>query len=288
MLAEISSPNRATGAPLRAGWQARLSLGYRRREGCTILAHRSHQGPLRIQRPFYPEGEAVCHSIVLHPPAGIAGGDELTLEVDVGVAAHALLTTPGAGKWYRSAGATGSFTQRIAVGAGGICEYLPQESIVFDAARGRSVLEADLAGDAVLIASEILCFGRTASGERFARGDFALTTRIRRDGRSLWLERGRLRGDDPLLAALPGLGGATVCGTLLAVAPGTDAGLRDACREIPVAVGEGGVTLLPGVLIARYLGPGAEPARNWFAALWAVLRPALAGRPAQLPRIWNT
>jgi urease accessory protein len=241
-----------------------------------------------MQKPLYPEGERVCHGILVHPPAGIAGGDELAVEVEVDAGAHALLTTPGAGKWYRSAGARSRLVQRIRVDAGGVCEWLPQESIVYDRAMGDLVSEVDLAADAVYLGMEMLCLGRTGSGERFLAGELTLSTRIRRDGRPLWLERGRLRGGSALLASAAGLSGQPVTGTLLAVAPSFPLGLLEGCRDERPAAGQGAVTLLPGLLVARYLGPACEPGRAWMLALWRRLRPALIGREASVPRIWNT
>lgn len=269
-------------------WRAELALEFARRGARTALVRRRHVGPLRLQKALYPEGETVCHGIVLHPPAGIVGGDALAIEVTLGPAAQALLTTPGAGKWYRSAGPTASLVQRIAVADAAVCEWLPQESIVYDGARGTLATEVELAGDAAFIGTEMLCFGRTASGERFTRGALAMSTRIRRDGRAVWLERGRIAGGSPLLASPVGLAGAPVVGTLLAASPKCDAALRDACREVLPALGQGAVTLLPGLLVARWLGPACEPGRAWFTALLEVLRPALAGRPMRVPRIWNT
>jgi urease accessory protein len=52
--------------------------------------------------------------------------------------------------------------------------------------------------------------------------------------------------------------------------------------------GRGSVTLLPGILLARYLGDSTEAARRYFIALWRILRPALTGRDATEPRIWRT
>ena len=87
-------------------WQAKLSLGFEKQINRTILKHRKHNGPLRVQKALWPEATGVCHVIIVHPPAGFAGGDELSIEVSVGQDSHALITTPGAGKWYASTGQT--------------------------------------------------------------------------------------------------------------------------------------------------------------------------------------
>lgn len=276
--------------PLSSTWHARLSLGFQRREAATILARREHVGPLRIQKALYPEGEAVCHAIVLHPPSGIVGGDELEIDVTVGQGAHALLTTPGAGKWYRSAGAWASQRLGFAVEAQGVLEWLPQETIVFDAARAAMRSSIELADEARFIGMEVLCLGRRASGEQFTEGAVRLDTRVRRAGRPVWLERGLLEGGSGLLDASAGLAGFSVSGTFLAVGPGIEPGLLTACRDIPVheAGARHGITALPEIWVARYLGHSSEAARQWFVALWQTLRPALIGREAQLPRIWNT
>jgi urease accessory protein len=271
-------------------WQARLDLRFARRGEATILAANRHEGPLRVQKALYPEGEAVCHAIVLHPPSGIVGGDVLEIGVDVGADAHALLTTPGAGKWYRTAGPGAEQAVRVRVGAGGAVEWLPQESIVHDGARAVMDGRVELAGDARYLGWDVLCLGRRASGERFTRGELRLDTRIERDGRPIWLERGTLAGGGPLLESPVGLAGFSVCATLLASGSGIDAGLLAACRAVPGR--EPGarmaLSLLPDLLVARYLGHVAEAARAWFAALWRLLRPALMGREAVMPRIWNT
>ena len=271
-----------------AVWRAELRLAYQRRGARTVLAERAHRGPLVVQRPLYPEGETVCHTILVHPPAGIAGGDRLRLTLELGASAHVLLTTPGAGKWYRSAGARGELVQRIRVAEGGVCEFLPQESIVFDGALGTLATEVELAGSAVFIGAEMLCLGRTGAGERFMRGELALRTRISRDGRPLWLERGVLEGGSAVLEAGVGLDGAPVSATLLVAAPACDAGLLEAWRAIEPVAGRGAVSLLPGLLVARWIGPACEPGRAWLARLWGAARLQVAGRAMQVPRIWNT
>jgi urease accessory protein len=262
--------------PLAASWKAELSLGFERMDGRTVLARRRHDGPLVVQKALYPEGGEVCHAIVVHPPAGVAGGDELVLDVQTGKAAFAQLTTPGAGKWYRSAGPWAS--QKLAFDVEGALEWLPQETIVYDGALANLSTDVRLDADARYLGWEILCLGRTGSGERFARGTIRLSTRIERNGKLAWLERGRIEGGGKLMQSPAGLGGHTVCGTLIAAAP-----------NIAPQRAEGlAVTMLPGLLVARYLGDSSEEVKHLFARLWTALRPALLGREARAPRVWST
>ena len=120
-------------AAAREGWQASLRLGFAPRAARTALVHREQRGPLAVQRPFYPEGDT-CHLYLLHPPGGVVGGDRLDIEARTTGEAHALVTTPGATKFYLSAGHTAHQTQRLRVGAGGALEWLPQENIFFPGA----------------------------------------------------------------------------------------------------------------------------------------------------------
>lgn len=272
-------------------WHAELQLGFARDGNRSVMCERRHFGPLRVQKALYPEGDDVCQVILLHPPSGIVGGDHLEIAARVGPAAHAQLITPGAGKWYRSAGPDASQTIRFEVQENAILEWLPQETIVFDGARSHMDIRVSLATDSRYLGWDILCLGRRAAGERFTQGHVGLHTRLDRNGAPLWLERGRIAGDDPALHSAAGWAGASVCGTLLATLPaGIDtAPLLDACRTMaPVDGAEHGITRLPELLVARYLGHNSEAARLWFVALWQMLRPALLGRAAVLPRIWNT
>lgn len=284
--------SRLPTATMTASWQAELNLGFATRAGRTVLCENRHSGPLRVQKALYPEGDEVCQAIILHPPSGIAGGDHLSIDIAVDRQSHAQITTPGAGKWYRSGGAEASQTVSLRVGDGATLEWLPQESIVFDGAIARMSTHVALAADSRYVGWDILCLGRAASGERFDSGRFDLFCRINRDGKPLWIERGRVEGSDTMLASPAGWAGATVCGTLLCSFPELPqqaAALLESLRLL--APGDGaqhGITIPPGLLIARYLGDSSEAARLWFAELWKILRPACCGRPAVLPRIWNT
>ncbi|MDO8790172.1 MAG: urease accessory protein UreD [Sulfuritalea sp.] len=276
--------------PIAPPWQASLALGFERRGDSTILARREHRGPLRVQKALYPEGTEVCHAIVLHPPAGIAGGDQLDIRIEADAASHALLTTPGAGKWYRSNGAQSSQQVHVKVGAGGTVEWLPQESIVFSGAQATMRTTVELDQGACFTGVETICFGRRASGETFMRGSLRLATDIRAEGRLIWRERGCIDGGSALLDSPIGLAGFSVCSTVLAAGAELTPETLAACRAAGSreACARWGVSLLPQLLVGRYLGHSAEAAREWLLQLWVALRPAMSGHEAITPRIWNT
>jgi urease accessory protein len=227
---------------------------------------------------------------VLHPPGGIAGGDQLHLHVEVASGACALLTTPGAGKWYRSSGPQARQTLEFQLASGACLEWLPQETIVFDQARARMESRIRLEQDARYLGWEVLCLGRRAAGETFSRGNLMLESRIEWAGRPLWLEKGRLEGGSALLDSPVGLAGKSVCATLLAAGTDMAPGLLSACREIsaPEPDARAALTALPKLLVARYLGHSSEAAKGWLTEIWKQIRPALLGREAVVPRIWKT
>lgn len=270
-----------------ATWHARLALEYERRGARTTLAARRHDGPLVVQKPLYPEGEAVCHSIIVHPPAGVVGGDQLEIDARVGTQGHALLTTPGAGKWYRSAGTWAQQHNQFAVHDAACLEWLPQETIVFNGALARLNTGVKLNASARYIGWEILCLGR-GEGERFERGQCHSSISISRDGKPLWIERGGIDAGGLLMRSTAGLNGKTVCGTLAAAANNVFDIDMNACRALKAKSGDTAVTRLPGVLIARYLGDSSEAAKQYFVSLWAMVRPVVTGRAAVVPRIWST
>ncbi len=272
----------------RTGWHGELRLAYERRGERTVLAQRRHHGPIVVQKALYPEGESICHGIVLHPPGGYVGGDRIDLHVQVDAKGHALLTTPGAGKWYRSTGAYAEQSLRFRVARGAVFEWFPQGTIVFDGARARSDTRIDLEGDATYVGWDIVCLGRTASGESYNEGSVLTNTELYRDEIPLWLERGRIEGGSRSLEAPAVLDGQSVHATMIAASARLDTAMIAECRKIEPSSGRGGITRLPGLALARYLGPRADDAQDYFIRLWQILRPALIGCPASIPRIWRT
>lgn len=272
---------------LPSGWQAELQLGFTRRGERTRLGRRRHCGPLQVQRPFYPEADGNCHVYILHPPGGVVGGDRLATEVELDPASTALLTTPAATKFYRSAGPTAMQRQNLRAARDATLEWLPQETILYAGARLDSETRIDLADEARFIGWEIVCLGRPAAGEGFHSGACDLRLSLWREGVPLLLERQRLAAGDDSLTAYWGLRGQPVWGTLLA-SP-VPAGSERRLTELTAATDPGfSVTTLAGVLVCRYLGPSANHARRLFTRVWERLRPALLGKPACPPRVWST
>jgi len=268
------------------GWRARLDLRFGHRAGRTELVHRRHEGPLRVQRSFHPEG-APCHSYVLHPPGGVVGGDRLAVDVDVAAGAWALLTSPGATKLYRSLGPEAQLVQSLQVADGAVLEWFPQEQIAFTGARARATTRIELTGAARCIAWELACLGRPAAGEGFAAGQYRQSLEVWRDGSPLLLEQGRYPGGGEVLEAPWGLAGWSAFATL--VAAGAGQAEVDAVREAIAGVpGEAGVTRLGELLVLRWRGPGTLAGYALRERAWGVLRPALHGREPCRPRIWNT
>jgi len=270
-----------------ANWDAVLRLRFLRNGPRTILSRCEHCGPLRVQKPLYPEGPELCQCIIVHPPGGIASGDRLSLDIEAGAGTSVQLTTPGAAKWYRCATLPSSQETVLRVASGALLEWLPQGTIVFDGARASSSMRIELARDATLVAFDAVCLGRVASGERFATGSWRQRLEIVRDGALVWSERAALEAENGFVASPIGLNGLPVFGTLIATGNHPH-DVLGALREVAPMDGEGAITCLSDLLIARYRGHSLADASAYFAGLWALLRPRLANRAAQPPRIWST
>lgn len=275
----------ASPIPFTPSWYAELELAYARFGESSRPVLRRHLGPLRVQKHLYAEGPEVCQHIIVHPPGGIAGGDRLAIRARVEDGAWAQLTSPGAAKWYRANGPAYQ-TLELHASPGATLEWLPQETIIFSAAQAELQTRIELHGDARLFYWDIVALGRPASGERFEQGHFQARLDIRRDGRPLWHERQRIAGGDGLLDSPIGLDGRPVFATLL-VTGEIDDELLERCRALAHPV-RGDLSQLPGLLVARCLAGETLQARAWLIALWQLLRPALLGREALAPRIWNT
>ena len=274
-------------------WNAALSLDYCLEAGRSVLRF-AHTGPLRVLQSLYPEGDAVCHNVLVHPPGGLVGGDTLDLRVTLGCGAHGLVTTPGATRFYRSSGEPALQQTHLRLEAGARMEWLPLETILYSGCRATNQLSFDLAPDAELIGWDITALGLPHSGQAFTQGQFCQHIELP----GVWLERGLVDACDTRWLNSPlGLAGQHCMASIFFAAGGTiDRARRelalDSARQVLGAhalnARAGATSPNPQVVVLRALAPQVEPARDLLKKVWAVWRQTLWNKAAVPPRIWAT
>jgi urease accessory protein len=273
-------------------WLAHLRLNYRHDAGRTLLAF-EHDGPLRVLKNLYPEGPAICQNVLVHPPGGLVEGDTLDIAVHVQAGAHALISSPGATRFYRSTGAPATQQVRIQVDTGARLEWLPLETIAYNGCQARNHMTLNVAPGAELLAWDVTALGLPAADLPFESG--TLHQRLHWPG--VWLEEGQISATDTRLMQSPmGLAGHRCLATLV-LASGTPLSatrqdqLLDAVRTAvgthPLAASTGATCPNPHVLAVRILAPLVEPAMALCQQLRAVLRKQAWSLDANAPRIWQ-
>ncbi|MEQ1682259.1 MAG: urease accessory protein UreD [Burkholderiaceae bacterium] len=278
-------------------WRGSLSLDYRRDPHSSVprtVVHDRHDGPLRVLASLYPEAPAVCHNVLVHPPGGIVGGDELAVGVTVAEGAHALVTTAGATRFYRSTGAPAVQTLQATLAPNTRLEWLPLETLAYSGCIAENRLRFTLAPGAEMIGWDVLALGLPTSGQPFERGTF--TQSIELPGR--WLERGVVAASDTRLLDSPlGWAGQRVMGTLWfacgdALPRERRETLLDRARSVvdghPLRASAGATAPDDSVLVLRVLAPRVEPLMNLLAAVWAEWRRAAWQLAPCTPRVWRT
>jgi len=286
-----TAPVCAAPAPA-PGWHGHLALQYRR-DGVRTVAHDRHHGPLRVLQRLYPEGDEICHHVLVHPPGGIVGGDRLEIDARLDEGCHALITTPSATRFYRSAGADASQDARVHVAAGARFEWLPLETIAYRGCLAQNRLTLILEPGAEAMGWDVLALGLPASGQAFDHGHFVQHVEVP----GVWLERGRIDAADAALMDGPlGLAGHRVLATLWFAtgAPLNTARretLLDAAREViaadPLAATTGVTSTHDSVIVLRLLAARVEPAMALLTRVRAAWRREAWSLGAHPPRIWR-
>lgn len=273
-------------------WHASLRLDYTR-EGGRSVARFAHDGPLRILQSLWPEGDAVCHNVLVHPPGGLVAGDTLDVRVRAGAGSHGLVTTPGASRFYRSEGDAAVQDVHLRLEGDARLEWLPLEALYYSGCRAENRLRMELDADSELLGWDVAALGLPNAGQPFVRGSVLQHLELA----GSWLERGRIAADDPLLMDGPlGLAGRR-CLASLFFAAGRELprhrreALLDAARAVlephPLATTAGATAPGPQVVVVRVLAPLVEPALQLLKAVRAAWRPLLWDLPPAEPRGWT-
>ena len=268
------------------GWIAELELRFSKSKSKTFLSTRKHIGPLTIQRPFYPEGD-LCHLYLLHPPGGIVGGDQLSIEVNTDSNSSSLLTTPGATKVYRTSDHKHStINQNFIVAEDSSFEWLPMETIVFPGANSQFSSKLLLSGNARVAAWEVYCLGRPAINESFDFGSLNFSLELWRDGMPILLDK--LMIDKTELGSVVGLRGFPVFGTF--IISKTNKKVLETVRTMMIETDScvTGVTQIEDIIIVRSLAKKTYLMQDLFKKIWQTVRPLVFNREATIPRIWAT
>lgn len=260
----------------------------------TCMGKTQHYGPLRVQRPFYPEGNDLLHLYLLHPPGGLVGGDKLSIDITAREGAKVLVTTPSAGKLYRNeTDMQQGQMVRIVVFENSAVEYLPQENIIFNGAKGTLNTLVELKGNGLFIGWEITCLGRPESQALFEDGCLKQSLLMYKDGKPLFLDRLNLNAQDGIMRSRAGLQDYSTFASFVINREVSNT-IYDQLIELQQAFNQTSndkliaVTQKKDVLIIRALGQRAEPVKVMLEKMWEVIRPDVYGRDMCIPRIWNT
>lgn len=272
-------------------WQGKLELTYSYDHNKTILKHAYTQAPLKVQQSFYPEGDPVCHNVILHTAGGMVGGDSLRQDIQLQSKTHVLMTTAAAAKIYRSNGPVAQQDITISIDPGACLEWLPQETILFNGAIYQQTLRVELAPQGHWLGWEITRLGRTARGERFLNGEWRSHLEIWQQGKPLWIDRQYLRPSEEVLNSYHGLGGYPLVGSLVYIGEPVSRDIIDTLRtqwQTYIDKGQAGVTqtLANGVL-CRYRGESMTEIRHEFIKVWHLLRQSVIGCSPIYPRVWQ-
>ena len=272
------SPADAAALPRLQRARGHSRITFRRRGAVTCLDRLYQEGASKIRLPRMTD--AVPEAVLINTAGGLTGGDSLTTGISLQAGAHAALTTQACERVYRSAGGQAEVVTGVELAGGARLDWLPQETILFDAGRLSRRFEADLAEGAELLAAEAVVFGREAMGETVRTGLFHDRWRIRRDGRLLFADDLRFDGEIAAMAQHPAtLGGKRAMATILLVSSEGDrllAPLREAIGEA------GGASAWDGKLLARIAAADSLSLRRSLIPALTIL---LDGRA--LPKVWQ-
>jgi urease accessory protein len=270
-----------------------VEIGFSSAGGRTRLSHLYQRNPQRAFFPLSEPDDRAALAVLVTTSGGLVAGDRIVIDIRAEADAVAHVTTSAAEKIYRSTGATTQIAQSIAVGARAWLECLPQETILFDGARLRRHTTVAVAPGGGFLGGNILIFGRRARSERFTYGLLHEGLEVRLAGHLVWGDALHIDGGvATMLDDAACFDGAAACATLILAPPDgeparfVDRG-RAAQARMPTPGLRAGITVVNGIVVARWLAAEAAALRRAFADLACLWRHAAMGLPARLPRLWS-
>jgi len=277
-------------------WTASLELVFTHvSDDRTALTRNVHTGPLLVQKALYPEGSNICHATILHPPSGIAGGDVLDIAIVVEKSAHAVVTTPGATRWYKANGKNSRQHIDLQVKAQGTLDWLPLENLLFEQSQAINQTHIRLAAGARAIGWDCYQMGSAVTAGHWHEGQLNLTTLLHYDNKLVWTEAGEIYARHSFISSRAGMAGFPVMATVWSVGPTLDATELERLTEtLPwtaeLRAGASQIRLdaSHSLVMIRLLGLHAQAVRLLMIECWQQLRPLQLGRPASPLRLWRT
>lgn len=257
-------------------------LSVRQKNGRSRIATLRQEGIAKIRFPKPgSEGTDAVEAVLLNTAGGLTGGDTLRVALEAQPGARLIAATQACEKIYRSIGGTARVETRIAIAGDARVDWLPQETILFDRSDLSRSLTVDLETGARFFGLEPLVFGRTAMNEQVTTGRLLDRLEVRRGGRPVFLDIGRLEGgiadalDRPAVAA-----GSRATAAALYAGPDAEA-VRDAWRRLDMPGLSAGCSVRDGLVHCRLLAADGLTLRR---ALLGVIEIATC-RPA--PPVWR-
>lgn len=273
-----------------SSWEGILNLEYHRKDNKTQLKSSYARSPFKIQQSFYPENNDVCHTAIIHTAGGMVGGDILSQNIHLGENCHSLITTPAAGKIYKSNGKIVEQNIKIKVENNSCLEFLPQENIIFNGAKYQQNFQIELTENSHFCMWEIDRFGRTARGEKFIEGDWKSSCEVKQDGKLIWVDRQCLLGSEDICTSINGLNNYAISATFYWLGVEVSMELVKQCRELAkfqIKEGEAGVTQGINGVICRYRGNSVSEVKRWFLEVWGIMRSSFLQKDKIISRIWQ-
>lgn len=245
--------------------------------GKTRLVKLRQSGSAKV---ILPHVGKVPEVVFLNTSGGLTGGDTLSFALSLGPNVRVVATTQTAERVYRAGVGFAKVSVDLAVGKGGWLDWLPQETILFDASAVDRRTTIDLSEDGGCLALESVVLGRPAMGEVVRQVMLRDTRFIRRDGVPVMMEP-LLLNDAALQAGSAVLGGAKAFASLVMVGRGAEGALKATRAVLDEPGVDGAASAWDGKLLVRMMAVDGWPLRQQIRRVLAAIR------PGPLPRVWQ-